>query len=43
MFRIRRDGHFDIICLKDMHPDFVYMVIFVAVITGLLITYAVLV
>ena len=41
LFRRRRNGHVDIICAKDLDPDFLYMLIFVTGITVCLSLYAV--
>ena len=40
-FRRRRNGHLDIICIKDLDQDFVYMLLFVICITTCLTLYAV--
>ena len=40
MFRRRSNGHLDIACIKDVSQDFVYMLIFVTVISIGLFLYA---
>ena len=40
LFRIRRNGHLDIICIKDLDKDFLYMLLFVIGITVCLSLYA---
>ena len=40
LFRRRRNGHLDIICVKDLHQDFLYMLLFVSGITTCLAMYA---
>ena len=41
LLRRRRNGHYDIICVKDLDQDFLFMLIFVIVITVCLSLYAV--
>ena len=40
LFRIRRNGHLDIICIKDLDQDFLFMLLFVIGITVCLSLYA---
>ena len=40
LYRRRQNGHMDIACVKDLSQDFVYMLLFVTIITICLTLYA---